>query len=155
MISTVTERVTEYIAYLHKDRKSDFGVSFPDFPGCVTVGKTLEEAREMAAEALGMHVKGLLEDGETVPDPSTVDDLANDPAGQGAVAVLVSVQPPEKTVRINITARKSQIEKIDHLARKAGLTRSAYMVRASTGAFLKTEVERHKGSKASGRSKVL
>ena len=30
----------EYIAYLHKDRKSDFGVSFPDFPGCITAGKT-------------------------------------------------------------------------------------------------------------------
>jgi predicted RNase H-like HicB family nuclease len=26
----------EYIAYLHKEKKSDFGVSFPDFPGCVT-----------------------------------------------------------------------------------------------------------------------
>jgi len=35
----------EYIAYLHKDRKSDLGVSFPDFPMCVTAGKTLEEAR--------------------------------------------------------------------------------------------------------------
>ncbi len=34
----------EYIAYLHKDRKSDFGVSFPDFPGCITAGKTLDES---------------------------------------------------------------------------------------------------------------
>jgi predicted RNase H-like HicB family nuclease len=31
----------DYIAYLHKDRDSDFGVSFPDFPGCITAGKTL------------------------------------------------------------------------------------------------------------------
>ncbi|MBF8254958.1 MAG: hypothetical protein HW373_1653 [Deltaproteobacteria bacterium] len=44
----------EYIAYLHKDRKSDFGVSFPDFPGCVTAGKTLDEARRMAVEALSL-----------------------------------------------------------------------------------------------------
>jgi predicted RNase H-like HicB family nuclease len=44
----------EYIAYLHKDGNSDFGVSFPDFPGCVTAGKTLEEARQMATEALAM-----------------------------------------------------------------------------------------------------
>src|SRR5213082_2505660 len=42
----------DYIAYLHKDRKSDFGVSFPDFPGCITAGRTLEEARRRAAEAL-------------------------------------------------------------------------------------------------------
>jgi hypothetical protein len=33
---------------LHKDRKSDFGVSFPDFPGSITAGRTLEEARRRA-----------------------------------------------------------------------------------------------------------
>ena len=49
----------EYIAYLHKDSKSDFGVSFPDFPGCVSAGKTLEEARRMAEEALALHIEGL------------------------------------------------------------------------------------------------
>jgi predicted RNase H-like HicB family nuclease len=42
----------EYIAYLHKDRGSDYGVSFPDFPGCITAGKTLEEASRLAPEAL-------------------------------------------------------------------------------------------------------
>ena len=46
----------EYIAYLHKDKNSDFGVSFPDFPGCVTAGKTLEEARKLAVEALTLHM---------------------------------------------------------------------------------------------------
>ena len=94
----------EYIAYLHKDRKSDFGVSFPDFPGCVTAGKTLEEARRMAAEALALHIQGMAEDGETIPEPSTLDDVADDPAMKGAVAFLVSVGL-EKTVRVNITAR--------------------------------------------------
>jgi predicted RNase H-like HicB family nuclease len=81
----------EYIAYLHKKRKSDFGVSFPDFPGCVTAGKTLEEARCMAAKALALHIQGMAEDGETIPKPSTIDDVADDPALTGAVAFLVSV----------------------------------------------------------------
>lgn len=122
----------DYIAYLHKDRDSDFGVSFPDFPGCVTAGKTLEEARQMAAEALALHIAGMIEDGEAVPAPSNLDTLGNDPNMRGAVAVLVSVQPAvEKTVRINITARESQLEAIDQLAGKAGLTRSAYMVQSS------------------------
>jgi predicted RNase H-like HicB family nuclease len=58
----------EYIAYLHKDSKSDFGASFPDFPGCVTAGNTLEEARRMAAEALALHIEGMAEDGEAIPD---------------------------------------------------------------------------------------
>jgi len=42
----------DYIAIIHKDPDSDFGVSFPDFPGCITAGRTLDEAKEMAREAL-------------------------------------------------------------------------------------------------------
>ena len=34
-----------YIALLHKAKASSFGVTFPDFPGCVTGGETLEEAK--------------------------------------------------------------------------------------------------------------
>ncbi len=126
----------EYIAYLHKDRDSDFGVSFPDFPGCVTAGKTLEEAHRMAAEALALQIAGIVEDGEVVPEPSTLDALADDPARQDAVAVLVSVEPAaERTVRVNVTARESQLAAIDRLADRAGLTRSAYMVQSSLSRF--------------------
>jgi predicted RNase H-like HicB family nuclease len=122
----------EYIAYLHKDRDSDFGVSFPDFPGCVTAGKTLEEAQRMAAEALAVHIAGMIEDSDALPDPSNLDALGNDPNMRGAVTVLVNVEPAaEKTVRINIRARESQVEAIDQLAGKAGLTRSAYTVQSS------------------------
>jgi predicted RNase H-like HicB family nuclease len=124
----------EYIAYLHKNKGSDFGVSFPDFPGCVTAGKTLEEVRTLAAEALTLHIAGMIEDGEALPEPSTLDQLSEDPAMQGAVAFLVSAETPEKTVRVNITARESQIEAIDRLARKAGMTRSAYMVQSAVRA---------------------
>lgn len=120
----------EYIAYLHKDRTSDFGVSFPDFPGCVTAGRTLEEARRRAPDALSLHIAGMIEDGEKIPKPSTVDDIAGDPALKDAVAFLVPAHL-ERTVRVNITARESQLERIDVLARQAGLTRSAYMVQAA------------------------
>lgn len=121
-----------YIAYLHKDRKSDYGVSFPDFPGCITAGRTLEEARRMAEEALAFHVEGLLEDGETLPEPSTLDGLVRDPALKDAVAFLVPLDDGAgKSVRINITARQKQIEEIDRRAKSAGLSRSAYIVQAA------------------------
>jgi predicted RNase H-like HicB family nuclease len=118
----------EYIAYLHKERKSDFGVSFPDFPGCVTAGKTLEEARRMAVDALSLHIEGMLEDGEEIPEPSTLDGLAGDPMLKDAVAFLVSIDVKEKAERFNITARRSQIKEIDRRAKRNGMTRSAYMV---------------------------
>jgi|SRR5271166_1065480 len=123
----------DYIAYLHKDSKSDFGVSFPDFPGCVTAGKSLDEARRKAPEALAFHIAGMMEDGEKIPKPSKLDDLAEDPDRQNAVAFLVTTDfPKSKTVRVNVTARESQIELIDRLASQAGMTRSAYMVQSAT-----------------------
>jgi len=138
----------DYIAYLHKDRKSDFGVSFPDFPGCITAGKTLEESRRNAEEALALHIAGLIEDGETIPASSTLDDVADDPAMKNAVAILVNVDS-EKRVRVNITARASQIDRIDRLAEEAGLTRSAYFVQAALDA--KARRQRNLRARSSGQ----
>ena len=58
--------MAHYIALIHKDADSDYGVSFPDLPGVVTVGSDLDEARRMATEALAFHLEGLAEDGEAV-----------------------------------------------------------------------------------------
>jgi len=118
----------EYIAYLHKEKKTDYGVSFPDFPGCITTGKTLEEARRNAAEALTLHIEGMLEDGEEIPEASLLDNLSRDPALKDAVAFLVNINVSDKVERFNITARKSHMEEIDRLAKQQRMTRSAYMV---------------------------
>jgi predicted RNase H-like HicB family nuclease len=139
----------EYIAYLHKDRESDYGVSFPDFPGCITAGKTLDEASRLAPEALALHIAGMIEDGDAVPEPSKLDDVAADAAKHGAVAFMVSVDAPDATVRVNITARESQIEKIDALAEAAGLTRSAYMVRSAIGDEKRAARAQSRGARAS------
>ena len=118
----------EYIAYLHKEKKSDYGVSFPDFPGCITAGKTLEEARRNAVEALTLHIEGMLEDGEEIPEASSLDNLSRDPVIKNAVAFLVDINVSDKVERFNITARKSQMEEIDRLAKQQRMTRSAFMV---------------------------
>jgi predicted RNase H-like HicB family nuclease len=123
----------EYIAYLHKERKSDYGVSFPDFPGCITAGRTLDEASRMAAKALTLHIQGMVEEGDEVPAPSKLDDIADDAARRRAIAFMVSVDTPDATVRVNITARESQIERIDAMAEEAGMTRSGYLVHAALG----------------------
>ena len=58
-----------YIGLVHQNADS---VSFPDFPGVVTAGTTLDDARAMAEEALAFHVESLVEDGGTIPEPSTL-----------------------------------------------------------------------------------
>jgi len=67
--------VPSYIGLIHKGADSDFDVSFPDFPGAITAGKTLDDARAMAEEALALHVEGLTEDAEALPEPSTLEEV--------------------------------------------------------------------------------
>ena len=43
----------------------------PDLPGCITTGKTIEEIEHNIREALELHLEGLQEDGEPIPEPST------------------------------------------------------------------------------------
>ncbi len=83
--------MTSYIALMRKDAASDYGVDFPDFPGCVTVGRTLEETRHMAAEALLLHLEGMAEDADTIPTPSNLDAVPTDAANHEAMVFLVDV----------------------------------------------------------------
>ena len=83
----------DYIALIHKEADSDFGVSFPDFPGVVTAGRDLDDARRLAEEALSLHVEGLLEDGAAIPEPASLDAVMEDPDNSDGVAILVSLKP--------------------------------------------------------------
>ena len=78
-----------YIALIHKESTSDYGVSFPDLPGCVSAGVTLDEARAMAEEALALHIDGMVEDREPLPEPSSMEAVMADRENRDAVANLV------------------------------------------------------------------
>lgn len=122
----------QYVALLRKEPQSDFGVDFPDFPGCVTAGSSLDEARQMAEEALRFHVEGLLEDGDALPEPRTLDDVMTDPGNREAVAFLVGIpQEPPRKVRVNVTLPEAALRRIDEFARAHGLSRSSFLARAA------------------------
>jgi predicted RNase H-like HicB family nuclease len=120
--------MTTYIALLRKDDASDFGVDFPDFPGCVTAGTTLDEARRLAAEALALHVDGLVEDGDSAPTPSSLDVIMADPDNADAVVFLVDVPAsPVRSMRINVTLPNDLVEAIDRVTRN----RSRFLAEAA------------------------
>ena len=121
-----------YIGLIHKDADSDFGVSFPDFPGVVTAGTTLDEARNMAEEALALHLEGMAEDGEAIPEPSSLEDIMSNPVHRSGVAILVSVKnDPPKIVRVNVTLPGDILEQIDKYAEAHGYTRSGLLAQAA------------------------
>lgn len=124
--------MASYIALLRKDKNSDYGVEFPDLPGCVSAGSTLEEARQMAEEALAAHVAFLREDRDEVPAPSPLDVIARRSEIKGAVPFMVELkEPSDKAIRINITVPERVLHLIDKAAAPIGGNRSAFMVSAA------------------------
>jgi predicted RNase H-like HicB family nuclease len=83
----------QYIALVHKDAGGNYGVSFPDLPGCVTAGVDRDDARRMAAEALSAHLKGMEEDGDPIPEPSPLGAVMADQENRDGLAILVTRSP--------------------------------------------------------------
>lgn len=132
--------MTAYIALIRKEAASDYGVDFPDFAGCVTAGRTLEEARRMAVEALDFHIAGMREDKERLPEPSPLDAVMADPDNRDAVAFLVDVSAhPGKTVRINVTLPEELIQAID----RATGNRSRFLADAARAKLKASDLMHH------------
>ena len=128
--------MTSSIALQRKDPDSDFGVDFPDFPGCITAAGSLAEAKRRAAEALQFHIEGMIEDDEPIPAPSGVEDIAADPDNADALPFVVTVDVPEdRAVRVNLTVRESFLRRLDAAARARRLSRSAFILRAAEAAM--------------------
>jgi predicted RNase H-like HicB family nuclease len=55
--------------------KRNYSAYVPDLPGCVATGKTVEEAKERIREAIRIHLQGMRQDGDTIPEPRTICDF--------------------------------------------------------------------------------
>ena len=59
-----------YKILLHREPEGGFTVTVPSLPGCITYGENVDEAIEMAKEAIELYVEVLQERGEFIPDDS-------------------------------------------------------------------------------------
>jgi len=121
------------------DDSGQYGVVFPDFPGCVSVGNNIGHALEMAREALTLHLASMLEDKDPIPVPSNLEAARiqmeeeavsdNEPLPPETLYqyVLVDLPKPAKKeppVHVSISLRPGALEEIDAMAEEMGLTRS-------------------------------
>ncbi|MBO9509115.1 type II toxin-antitoxin system HicB family antitoxin [Thalassospira sp. A3_1] len=98
-----------YWGLVHKDPGSNYGISFPDFPGCVSAADTMTQLVEMGTEAVNFHIEGMHEDGEEIPAPSPVVGLEDDAIGIVAITATI----PGKKRRINLTLDANLIDLIE------------------------------------------
>src|ERR1700722_12645754 len=125
-----------YIALIHKDADSDYGVSFPDLPGVISAGATLDEARQMAAEALALHLEGMSAEGEALPEPSSLEAIMADAEHRDGVAVLIPLaEGTPRAIRVNIALPEDVLGEIDAYAEQHGYTRSGFLAAAARKAM--------------------
>jgi predicted RNase H-like HicB family nuclease len=115
-------------------------VSFPDFPGVVTTGRSLDDARAMAEEALAFHIEGMVADGEAIPEPSRLEEVIRDSENKGGEVMLVGVRTgTRKAVRVNVTFTEDTLEQFDEFAEAHGYTRSGFLARVAKDAMEQPE----------------
>jgi predicted RNase H-like HicB family nuclease len=89
--------VPHYIALIHKEPGSIYGVSFPDVPGVIAAAETLDSALSEAAEALAFAAEDWeAHSGAPFPQPRSLDVLRDDPQFRARAhdAVVAAVPLP-------------------------------------------------------------
>jgi predicted RNase H-like HicB family nuclease len=115
-----------YPAIIERDVEG-FGVYFPDLPGCVSAGTTVQEAAINAEEALSGHLAVSAECGYPVADPSEIDAIAPDDRSEEVARILVRGERPGRAVRIQVSIDDGLLARIDRVARN----RSGFLAEAA------------------------
>jgi predicted RNase H-like HicB family nuclease len=121
-----------FIAIVHKDEDSAFGVSFPDLPSVFSAADLEADLTANAIEALRLWAEDTV-----LPEPSAYDDLVRrddirEQLAQGAFLIRIPfIEDDTRIVRANVTFEKGMLEAIDRAAKERGLTRSAFLASAA------------------------
>lgn len=125
----------QYPIVIHKDSNSDYGVTFPDIPGCFSAGSTIEEAIKAAQEAAECHIEGLLIDLEPIPISSNIEKHKSNPDYKNGLWAIIEIDINKlslKSKRINITMPERLIRVVDQYANNYGTSRSGLLAQAVT-----------------------
>ena len=107
-----------------------YGVVVPDLPGCFSAGDTLDEAMINAEEAAAAWIDAALDEGETVPGPTSLEALREDSRFSGWSFGVLNVGDDilsDEPLRVNVSLPRRVLARLDAGAKAAGKTRSGYI----------------------------
>ena len=102
-----------------------YGVAFPDLPGIVAMGETVDDALLNAEEALRDYVTETERDGESVAEPSPIERVSP-PEGATLVAIPL-IRLSGRTIRANLTLDEGVVAFMDAEAHRRRMTRKAFV----------------------------
>ena len=121
-----------YIAVVHKDEASAFGLHFPDVPGCFSACDSMDDMIGNGAEALSLFAEHA-----ALPEPRSIEQIRSDAdvrvdLAEGAFLVAVPlIENDTKVQRVNVTMERGMLKAIDAAAKARNLTRSAFLAQAA------------------------
>lgn len=111
-----------YPAFVENNEEGkNLGVTLPDFPGCAGAGYTVEAAIKDAEKAIHLHLLGITEDGEDVPEASTIESRKAEYQDWDGFWVMIEVDVTRymgTAHRTNISLPSRLITKIDDFVRE-------------------------------------
>lgn len=124
-----------YPAVLEHGAKGTFAAWFPDFPDCVAGGMSQDQAVGKAELLLAQVVDALAERETPLPQPTPFEKIALPKGSRFIAFLLVGVEPPDPSERVNIYLPKSLISRADKRAAELGMSRSSFFGFAISGAI--------------------
>jgi len=127
--------MARYVAIVDGQRGA-YGVTFPDLPGCTSMGATIDEALRNAVEAVRLWVDDAVADGEGIPEARPFEALLADAdvraeLARGAILAAVPLlRDTGRPARANISLDEGLLQAIDEAADAHQLTRSAFIATA-------------------------
>jgi predicted RNase H-like HicB family nuclease len=124
--------MARYVALID-GKAGDYGVVFPDLPGCTAMGSTMDDALANAADALRDWAEVTEENGGKVPRPRALEALRRDPdvkaslADGAGLATVPLVRETGKPVKANLSIDSGVLAAMDEEAERRSLTRSAFV----------------------------
>ena len=123
----------KYPVIIHTtENGKEFGLALPDIPGVISGGSSIEECPVNVQEAVEMvcEAKGLTE----LPPASHLKAVMESEDAADGWVMLADIDPAflsNRATRISLSVPEYLVSRIDRKAHAAGMTRSAYMVRAA------------------------
>ncbi|RKG37467.1 type II toxin-antitoxin system HicB family antitoxin [Acinetobacter rongchengensis] len=120
-----------YPVYVHKDENTAYGLTFPDFDGCFSAADEMQDIPQMVQEAVELYFEG---EDMALPQPSSPEQWLGDDRFEGGYWLLVNIDTSKintKSIRINISMSESLVNRIDAVAKKQHLSRSAFLAKSA------------------------
>lgn len=120
-----------YPVYIHKEPNSAYGLTFPDFEGCFSAADEMQDIAQVAQEAVELHFEG---EDFPLPEPSSPEMWLHDARFQGGYWLLIDIDITKiypKSVRINISMPEALVKRIDAVAKRQHLSRSAFLAKSA------------------------